>query len=107
MANHTPKIRLNKLSTDLLTCAVGSDAWFDWLDSVPSFRYFSTERRVVHPQYTCALEPISVRKEQRRNTELWYAYRRDGGILYKRYVGKTAALTQARLDEIAVSLNEV
>ncbi|MFO7680095.1 MAG: hypothetical protein R6X34_08590 [Chloroflexota bacterium] len=51
--------------------------------------------------------PISLRKEQRRQVELWYAYRRVHGVLYKRYVGKSAGLTLARLEETAVWLNEV
>ena len=38
---------------------------------------------------------------------LWYAYRRVHGVLYKRYVGKSAGLTLARLEETAVWLNEV
>lgn len=42
-----------------------------------------------------------------RQVELWYAYRRAHGVLYKRYVGKSAGLTLARLEETAVWLNEV
>ena len=50
---------------------------------------------------------ILTTEEQRRRVGLWYAYRRVHGVLHKRYVGKSAGLTWARLEETAVMLNEV
>jgi len=41
------------------------------------------------------------------NPYLWYAYMRTHGQLYRRYVGKTAVLTQVKLDEVAAWLNEI
>ena len=110
MAKTTPKIRLNQLLCPLTQqplCELDSPEWFDWLENATSFRFFSTRRRPVHRNYTIALSPISVRKEKRRRGFLWYAYRRDSGILYKRYVGKTEALTANRLDEVAMALHEL
>lgn len=110
MANRTPHVRRKQLLcpvTGQPLCVLDSAAWFAWLETATSFRFFSTGQRIVYRHYSVALAPISVRKEQRRRGYLWYAYRRDDGILYKRYVGKTAALTCDRLDDIALALNEV
>lgn len=110
MAKTTPQIRRKQLlcpTTGQPLCDLDSAEWFAWLDIATAFRFFSTQRRPVFRDYTLALAPISVRKEKRRRGYLWYAYRRDGGILYKRYVGKTEALTADRLDDIAVALHEV
>jgi hypothetical protein len=57
------------------------------------------------PEPVCSVSPISLRKEQRRRGTLWYAYKRNHGVLHKRYVGKSAALTSAKLDEVAVELS--
>ena len=48
---------------------------------------------------------MTVRKERRqRGTAYWSAYRRQGQRLRKRYIGRSDALTQARLEEIAALL---
>jgi hypothetical protein len=48
---------------------------------------------------------MTVRKEQRqRGTAYWSVYRRQGQRLRKLYVGSSAALTKARLEEIAAQL---
>ena len=62
-----------------------------WLEQIASFSFHS--RRGMH--YT-------VRKQRvQRGSSYWYAYRRLHGRIVKRYLGRTADLTLARLEEIA------
>jgi len=63
----------------------------DWLEQIASFSFHS--RWGMH--YT-------VRKQRvQRGSSYWYAYRRLHGRIVKRYLGRTADLTLARLEEIA------
>ncbi len=63
----------------------------DWLEQIASFSFHS--RWGMH--YT-------VRKQRvQRGNNYWYAYRRLHGRIVKRYLGRTADLTLARLEEIA------
>jgi LuxR family maltose regulon positive regulatory protein len=72
----------------------GNRAWFDWLECVTSFAFAS--RSGV--DYT-------VRKEKmQRGGSYWYGYRSLQGKTLKRYIGRTADLSIARLEEVAVSL---
>ena len=72
----------------------GNQAWFDWLENVTSFAFAS--RSGAH--YT-------VRKEKMlRGGSYWYGYRSLQGKTVKRYIGRTAALSLARLEEVAASL---
>lgn len=116
MAKMTPEIRGQLLFcylAPLPVCPVGSPAWFAWLAtvsvsvSVSAFRYGSGQRRNLFRGHGPLYRPASFRKEQRRQVGLWYAYRRVHGVLYKRYVGKTAVLTQDKLDEVAAWLNDI
>ena len=110
MAKTTPKVQGNQLYLNGATtasCYVGSADWFAWLKTATTFRYFTDQQTRIGPGYTRAMHPISVRKEKRRQQFIWYAYRRSHGQLYKQYVGNTAALTVARLDEIAAWLDAV
>jgi LuxR family maltose regulon positive regulatory protein len=67
-----------------------SPAWFAWLEQVSSFA-FSGKRG----HYTA-------RKEARqRGGRYWYAYLAEGEQLSKRYLGKSADLSLARLEHIA------
>jgi LuxR family maltose regulon positive regulatory protein len=51
---------------------------------------------------------FTARKQQvQRGGDYWYAYRRVQGRLAKRYLGKTADLTLARLEEIAHQLDDL
>ncbi|HEX6554953.1 MAG TPA: LuxR C-terminal-related transcriptional regulator [Ktedonobacteraceae bacterium] len=80
-------------SQRLLTVTPGDRAWFAWLDSVPSFTF-----QGQHGQLT-------VRKESRqRGDRYWYAYRRVGEKMVKKYLGRTTDLTLAWLEEIAAFL---
>ena len=68
----------------------GSPAWFAWLVEVSSFAFAGQAG-----SYT-------VRKEAaQRGDRYWYAYLRTGQKLTKKYLGKTADLTLARLEEVA------
>jgi LuxR family maltose regulon positive regulatory protein len=78
----------------LLTVTDGEQAWFAWLDTIPSFTFWGK------------LGQLTVRKESRQWDEgYWYAYRRVGPKLTKKYLGRTADLTLARLEETAALLS--
>ena len=67
-----------------------SPTWFAWLDQVSSFAFSGKSGH-----YTA-------RKEARqRGDRYWYAYLATGEHLTKKYLGKTADLTLARLEHIA------
>mgnify|MGYP003402345023 FL=1 len=73
------------------TIQVDSRRWFDWVESSEcrSFRFSDGES-----PYTC-------RKERVKGVEgYWYGYRKVEGKLHKRYIGKSADLTVARLVQI-------
>jgi len=110
MAKTTPKVRNRQLfyHSDLTpVCTVDSSAWFAWLETATTFRYFSQQRHDWYQGNGPLFEPVSFRKERRRRGWLWYAYRRIHGVLHKRYVGKSVGLTAERLEETAVLLNEI
>ena len=68
MAKTTPKIQRNQLYTDGRTtpvCVIDSPAWFAWLETAATFRYFSRQRLPMGHHYYRSLRPISVRKEKR------------------------------------------
>lgn len=71
--------------------AVGSWAWFKWLEdsATRSFRFADCGG------FTCRKEPNGY----------WYFYKKIQGKLRKRYIGKSSALTMARLTEVAGVLN--
>src|SRR5579875_2482231 len=69
-------------------------AWFDWLGGIASFSFQSRSGD------TC-----TIRKEiVQRGGAYWYAYRRAGGRMVKRYLGRTADVSLARLEEVAAAL---
>ncbi|MCP5012296.1 MAG: hypothetical protein GY942_20145 [Aestuariibacter sp.] len=110
MTKTTPEIRAQQLfcySQLTPLCRVESPEWFVWLETATAFRYLSALRRDVYRGQGPLLAPVSFRKEQRRQTQLWYAYRRAYGILHKRYVGNSAALTLQKLEDVTLWLNEV
>jgi LuxR family maltose regulon positive regulatory protein len=68
------------------------ERWLAWLESISSFAF-----QGQHGQLT-------VRKEARpRGDEYWYAYRRVGQKMAKKYLGRSADLTLARLEEVAAA----
>jgi LuxR family maltose regulon positive regulatory protein len=67
-----------------------SPEWFTWLEQVSSFAFVGKSSH-----YT-------VRKEaKQRGDRYWYAYFAMGEHLTKKYLGKTANLTLARMEQIA------
>jgi len=110
MASKTPKVQGEQLylaGDTQPVCQMDTPEWFAWLETITSFRYYTPQQITVARGYTRPMRPISVRKEKRRQGHLWYAYIRTHGQLYRRYVGKTAVLTQSKLDEVAARLNEI
>ena len=71
-------------------------AWFTWLAQGTSFAF---EGRT--PADCCLLR----QETKQRGDGYWYAYQRSGKKLRKKYVGKAAAVTLARLEEVARFLN--
>src|SRR5579883_3339740 len=72
----------------------GDPAWLRWLSEVSSFAF------VARSGATC-----TVRKEAvQRGGDYWFAYRRVQGRMAKRYLGRSAGLTPARLEEVAMAL---
>jgi LuxR family maltose regulon positive regulatory protein len=75
--------------------APGSQEWFTWLAAIPSFTF--------HGQ----AGSLTVRQEGRpRGGTYWYASRRMGAQMAKRYLGRTTELTPARLEAVAAQLAE-
>lgn len=70
-------------------------AWFAWLDHVASFAFAGQSGSAT------------LRKESIHGEVYWYAYRRTGEKLTKKYVGKAAAVTIARLEQMAGLLEAV
>ncbi|HEV8190154.1 MAG TPA: hypothetical protein VGP82_01515, partial [Ktedonobacterales bacterium] len=74
--------------------APGTSTWADWLEEISSFAF---------EDKNC--QSYTVRKETvQRGTAYWYAYRRVQGKMVKRYVGRSADLTPARLQEVVATL---
>ncbi len=73
--------------------AVGSDAWFAWLDQASSFIFDDP------------VGSFSARKKPRGKNLYWYGVRRSQGDLREPYLGKSANLTLDRLRTVAAGLN--
>jgi LuxR family maltose regulon positive regulatory protein len=76
--------------------AVGTPSWFAWLETASTF------------SFVCDGGHFTARKERssrQRGGWYWKAYRKQGGKLYSRYLGKSEALTQERLLAIAAALS--
>src|SRR5215469_11325092 len=67
--------------------------WFAWLTTISSFSFIGQ-----HGQLTVRLEARS------QGGVYWYAYRRAGRKMRKRYLSRTTDLTLSRLEEIALQL---
>jgi len=88
--------------TDAPFIHIDTPAWFAWLEASTTTRFsyalFNRSRGYIDGFMT-------VRKERRqRGSAYWTVYRRQGQQLRKVYVGPSAALTQARLEQIAAQL---
>src|SRR5919205_2467156 len=81
-------------SREALKILPDSPEWFAWLDQVSSFAFFGKSGH------------YRARKEaKQRGDRYWSAYLAMGEQLTKKYLGKTADLTLARLEHIAGVLN--
>src|SRR3974390_856036 len=78
----------------LLGIDPGSPEWSAWLEQVSSFAFVGK-----NGHYTARKEA------KQRGDRYWYAYLTTGEQLSKRYLGKAADLTLARLEKIAWMLN--
>src|SRR5947209_4537537 len=67
-----------------------TSAWFAWLAGVSSFAFHGQAG-----SYTARQEAVQ------RGDRYWYAYLRTGHKLRKKYLGKTADLTLAHLEQVA------
>ncbi len=74
---------------------VGASTWFAWLANHKGFAYQDEVGR-----FTARCEQI------KGKGAYWYAYRRHGKKVRKKYLGKTAKLTPQRLRQIAAQLAE-
>lgn len=79
----------DRRSERALFVAPNSHEWIDWLASIPSFTFSGQQGH------------LTVRQESRSGGIYWYAYRRAGEKMAKKYLGRTGELTLARLEEIA------
>lgn len=69
MAKTTAKAQLDQLYLDgqvTPVCTLDSPAWFAWLETAMTFRYFFQQRLPAGRHGYRPLRPISVRKEKRR-----------------------------------------
>ena len=76
-----------------------SPEWYAWLSSLTSFYY----------SYADGKRHFTARREKRRpdgTGGYWYAYIKQHGRLFKRYLGKSEELTLAHLEEAASALYE-
>ncbi len=68
------------------------EPWVAWLESISAFSFQGQQGH------------LTVRKEARpRGDQYWYAYRRVGPRMMKKYLGRSTTLTLARLEEIAAA----
>jgi hypothetical protein len=85
-----------ELNQEIETLKVEGPDWFDWLEKTGtrSFRYESQAG------------VFTAIKETRQGRWTWYAHRRTGGKLKRRYLGKSENLTANKLSETARKLDE-
>ncbi len=97
---------------DVCQCSMDSELFGEMLEDrhLTSIRLVSLahnwhERAWFAPdvQLNINLE-MTLRKERRGALDHWYAYRRVGGQLFKRYVGHSDQVTEKRLVEVAQHL---
>jgi LuxR family maltose regulon positive regulatory protein len=75
--------------------AVGSSAWYGWLERAHSFSFKSSEGTFTAHK---------ARPANQRGGWYWYAYRRRHGRLYRSYLGASSSLTLERLQQAARQL---
>lgn len=95
LISSNPIFRLDGVGDQPVPIVVGTDAWYTWLmdQHIQSFSF-------RHP-----LGTFTARRERKRQSWYWYAYRKRAGRLRKVYLGKTEDLTLERLNAAATFLN--
>jgi LuxR family maltose regulon positive regulatory protein len=84
----------DRSSSETIPLSENDPRWYRWLDERDSFSFEGKRGR------------LTLRKESRtRGSGYWYAYRRSGQRLRKRYLGTPAALTLENLEQAATSFN--
>lgn len=71
-------------------------AWWAWLETTHSFNYLAPRSHY----------PLTLRKEKRRHRWYWYAYLKVDSKLHNAYVGRSADVTTARLQQVSQTLLE-
>jgi LuxR family maltose regulon positive regulatory protein len=98
MARTTPRVAgatLVARADDARAIAVGTPAWYAWLDEASTFAFVD------------AAGSFTARKERRQRADgYWKAYRKRAGVVHSAYLGKSADLSLARLQTAAATLAE-
>ncbi|MEG4281358.1 hypothetical protein QUA62_28430 [Microcoleus sp. MON1_C1] len=68
-----------------------------WVETINSFRY--------EPIAGGGNKPFTARKESTKSGDYWYGYRKMGGKLHKKYIGKTSEICFTLLETIGKDLN--
>src|SRR5215470_7634810 len=99
MAGTTPHVERDTLTVGLPSAeqaiAVGTPAWFRWLETATAFTFASSDGT------------FSARRERSssgRGGWYWRAEQRRGGVRRRAYLGKAEELTLERLHTVAASL---
>jgi hypothetical protein len=92
----TPIVRNQRLRLPNVPKPIRLDtaAWRTWLATATAFAYVPAN----------VLDAFTVRKEKRRHTWYWYAYLKIDAKLHNAYVGRTEAVTAARLAQVTQTL---
>lgn len=99
MARTTPSVHNDILvfhtNNTKTVIEVGTSEWYMWLNTITTFA-FSNQQGA-----------FTARKERRqRGGWYWKAYRKQAGKLYRCYLGKTEELSQERLTNAVLTLND-
>jgi LuxR family transcriptional regulator, maltose regulon positive regulatory protein len=101
MAHPTPHVEQGTLTLSERDAehriAVGSPAWFTWLETATAFTFASS-----HGTFTARRE----RSSSRRGDWYWRAYQHRAGTRRRAYLGKAAELSLERLQTVAAQLAE-
>ena len=96
MARSTPRVEggtLLGLDAQASAIAVGTPAWYAWLEEATTFAFTGEQGR------------FTARKERSgRSGWYWKAYRKREGTLHHAYLGKSADLTLDQLNAVAADL---
>jgi LuxR family maltose regulon positive regulatory protein len=92
VARNTPKMKNGELELEEGNRRVALDSpdWFKWLGQAYSFSYETPSHR------------FTLHRRDHGGCQYWYAYRRKEGRLKTCYAGKTADLSRARLEQVAL-----